>query len=117
MEIDVCMVWMGEDMIARVEYSVSSYGARRYLHPNDPDREDPEWQIEAIYLRLDTPAIKEPDGFGGFTYRYPPTPEFEATGALFRVLAWNEEVNDTISAIVEEESLERYYARRRRAGR
>lgn len=84
--------FMGEDFVADVDYYVSDYGSPPiidYVHGGDPGS-DPEWDILSITLMRD---------IGGGVVG----PAFEATGALFDVLAADEDLNDQIRIKIEEE--------------
>lgn len=111
-EIEIGTAWMGEDAIIRVEYEVVSFGAAgtRWLHSNDPDREDPEYWIGRIFLRLDLPAERDASG----RLYHPTAPEFEATGALLRGLANDPDIKDAVYDDLCERAAEHFEERRYR---
>lgn len=88
----VSLNFFGEDFCAEVDYSVSRYG-----HPSngwcDPG-EAHEFEIDRIALSRDTPLSAEQHKLFKRGHRF--TPQFEATGALFDVLANLDAINDAI---------------------
>ena len=102
-EVHVPISMMGADFTAVVYFTITEYGSPPiidYNHGGDPGV-DPEWDIDEIYLVEDR---WDEDG-----------PEFEATGAFFKVLSNNKAINDAILDVVNDEASERRYLRRRRA--
>lgn len=90
--VDIGINFMGHDMIARVEYSVASYGCPASW---DGPAEGPEFDVYSIKLLEDLP------GYLG--------PAFEADGALFWVLSDNQRIRERI----EEDAAENYEPPRR----
>lgn len=77
--------FMGSDFIVDIDWTLTHKGspARTYGPPEDCDLgTDPEWDVNRITLQHD---IGDPDA-----------PIFEATGALFDVLASSRAVDDAI---------------------
>ncbi len=93
----VGLTFMGFDFIADVDYKVTSYGcdAQTYGPPeNCYPAEPPEWEINSIVLYREELLTKEQHRLFDRGHRF--TPGFEATGALFDVLANLDAINDAI---------------------
>ena len=92
------MLLMGSYFIVDIDWTLTHEGSppRLYGPPEDCDMgEDPEWEINSIHLIED---------------RGEPAPAFEATGALFELLASSRAVDDAIIEYIGEYgSDEAYY--------
>jgi hypothetical protein len=97
----VSLTFMGFDFIADVDYRILSYGSPAHMgslsYPGDPG-DPPEWEINSIVLYRDEPP---PEHLCGIT-----SPPFEATGALFDVLANLDKINDAICEEIAERGRE-----------
>ncbi len=94
---------VGFDFIACIDFHITSWGcdARTYGPPEDCyPAEGPEYEIDAIMLREDFPGALGP--------------AWEATGAMFDVLANLPAVVDAIDEAISEARCEREYWRRRK---
>lgn len=89
---------MGEDFVAECEVKIHSYGAPACW--DDPGY-GPEYDFTSITLRRDMPGQLGP--------------AFEATGALFRCLAWDDKLNDQIIEQIGRDAAERRWQRRKGA--
>lgn len=101
------IIFMGFDFLCEVDYRVTSYGcdAQTYGPPeNCYPAEPPEWEINSIELYLYVPLTAEEH-----RKRIIKTPIFEATGALFSVLADLDAVTESIEMEINEGGQEPYY--------
>lgn len=89
----ILLNFMGEEFVAEVDYRVTFWGE---LASRDDPGAGPEWEIDSIYLYRDVSFFE------------PEPPWFEATGALFCVLANLEKINDAICESVYEDQYDNY---------
>jgi hypothetical protein len=104
-EASVSLDFMGEDFIASVFYRVTSWGEGRRIWSTMISPPDPlEWEIEKITLQREF--------FDPRAFRYALGPEFEATGALFRVLADTVSIVNEVNECAYAERVQRHYGGR-----
>ena len=84
---------MGYDMYATIEFRVTSWGCAQ---TRDEPAWGPEWEVSALHLAVDYPGALGPP--------------FEATGALFDVLAERPRVQDAVVDAIYDYEREDYYA-------
>jgi hypothetical protein len=94
--------FMGADFVAEIELTITSFATRQTF--DDPGW-GPEFDIESITLREERIEWVTVDKFGFKTScREWLGPPFEATGALFQVLAASRAIDEAILSTIQDES-------------
>jgi hypothetical protein len=93
---------MGFDFIAKVHFTIESFGERPSGQFGPPEHYDPgcdpDFSIDSINLSLEDLFWDEDKNIWITTHG----PEFEATGALFSVLASSRKIDEAILSYIEE---------------
>ena len=96
--VTLCFAILDQDMVATVEYRVTSWGhsgtAPSLSYPGDPP-EPPEWEVVSLDLRVDVPAVQDP-------------PALACPDWLRGVIEESEELADKICEQISHDEMEDY---------